>query len=330
MAWTSSESLSDPIRMNLPKVSLVIPNWNGLIHLKGCFDAISRQTFQPRETIMVDNGSTDGSVEFVQRNYPHVRIVTLGENYGFAFAVNRGIETAHGDFVGLLNNDVDLDDHWLERLADALHTDQRLGSVTCRMLNFYDHSMIDSAGDALTRFGSPYSRGYREKDNARFGRRELVFGACAGAALYRREVFTRVGMFDEDFISYYEDVDLSFRAQLAGFRCLYVPEAICYHKRGATGGKVAHYPIRMGERNLTAFYIKNFPLVILLSRFPFILASRVRRMYRSARAGMGRATWEGFVEGFTLLPAMIRKRRKIQKTRVVSIGYVNSLMRRRD
>jgi GT2 family glycosyltransferase len=320
---------SDSKEMNRPTVSIIIPNWNGLVHLKDCFDAIGRQTLRPLETIMVDNGSTDGSFEFVQRKYPHVHIIGLSENLGFAFAVNRGIECARGEFIALLNNDTELDSCWLEALAFALNNDPTLGSVACKMVNFYDRTLIDSAGDGLTRFGSPYSRGYRERDGVRFSRRELVFGTCAGAALYRKEVFTAVGQFDEDFVSYYEDVDLSLRAQLAGFKCLYVPEAVCYHKRGATSSNSASYPIRMQERNLTAFYIKNFPLIVLLGQLPFILASRVRRMYRSVRAGWGRPTWQGFVEGLVLVPRMLKKRRSIQRSRIVSIGYVNSLMRRR-
>ena len=321
--------MSDAIRMNLPTVSIIIPNWNGLAHLRICFDAIGRQTLQPLETIMVDNGSTDGSFEFVRKNYSHVKILGLSSNYGFAYAINRGIETARGEYIALLNNDVDLDDHWLGNLVSAMENEVSLGSVACKMLNFYDHSLIDSAGDALTRVGSPYSRGYGEPDGPQFNTSELVFGTCAGAGLYRREVFAEVGMFDEDFVSYYEDVDFSFRSQLAGFKCLYVPKAICYHKRGATGGKTSLYPIRMTERNLTAYYLKDFPLAILLGKSPFILASRIRRMYRSTRAGWGRATIQGFIEGFKLVPAMLRKRRQVQRSRVVSIKYINSLMRRK-
>ncbi|MEK9138337.1 MAG: glycosyltransferase family 2 protein, partial [Bacteroidota bacterium] len=231
--------------MNLPTVSIIIPNWNGVVHLEDCLNAVHRQTLKPFEVIIVDNGSTDGSFEFVQRNYPDVHMIGLSRNFGFAYAVNRGIEAARGEFIGLLNNDVDLDERWLERLATALATNNSLGSTACKMLDFYDRALLDSAGDAMTPFGSPYNRGHGEPDGEQFNRKELVFGACAGAALYRKEVFTQVGLFDEDFVSFFEDIDFSFRAQLAGFQCLYVPEAICYHKRGATGGKASPYPVRM-------------------------------------------------------------------------------------
>ncbi|MBM2841235.1 MAG: glycosyl transferase, family 2 [Bacteroidetes bacterium] len=284
---------------------------------------------KPLEILMVDNGSTDGSCEFVRQTYPEVRIISLPKNTGFAYAVNRGIENSAGGIIALLNNDIELDEHWLEYLVAGLESDRSVGSVACKMLNFYDRSMIDAAGDALTRVGSPYTRGYAEKDHGQFDKREYTVGACAGAALFKREVFERVGMFDEDFISYYEDIDLTVRAQLAGFKCLYIPEAICYHKRGATANLISDYPIRMGERNLTMFLFKDFPAPILLLKFPFILASRARRVYRAMRAGLARATWVGLLEGILLVPSALKKRRNIQRTRTVSLSYVNSLMRRR-
>jgi hypothetical protein len=244
--------------------------------------------------------------------------------------VNRGIETATGKIIALLNNDIELDTFWLEYLMTALESDRSLGSVACKMLNFYDRAVIDAVGDAITKVGSPFSRGFAEKDHGQYNKREFIFGACAGAALFKREVFDRVGLFDEDFISYYEDIDLSFRAQLAGFKCLYVPEAICYHKRGATGNRIADLPVRMCERNLTAYLFKDLPLPILLSRFPFILASRMRRIYRSMRAGMTKATWVGLFEGILLVPSSLKKRSHIQRTRTVSLSYIDSLMGRRS
>jgi hypothetical protein len=145
--------------------------------------------------------------------------------------------------------------------------------------------------------------------------------------LYRRIVFDRIGLFDEDFVSYYEDQDFAFRAQLMGFRCMYVPEALCYHKRGATGNLIPMYPLRMQERNLTAFYLKNFPWQVLLVKFPLIVGSRMRRWYRAFRLGAGKPMVQGFLEGLRLLPVTLAKRQKVQKTRIVSIRYVFSLMR---
>ena len=312
-----------------PTVSIIMPNWNGLDHLEDSLRSLAQQTLRPLETIMVDNGSTDRSVEFVQRRYPWVSIIQLDHNTGFAVAVNRGILAAKGEFLALLNNDTELSPTWLEVLVTALAERKELGSVAGKMLNFFDRSFIDGAGDGITIAGSPYTRGYAEPDDGRFSSREYVFGVCAGAALIRREVFDRVGMFDEDFISYFEDVDLAFRAQLAGYKSLYVPEAICYHKRGAPGNALATYPVRMQERNLTAYYIKDYPLMLLLTKTPLIVASRVRRIYRLMRAGMGRAMWHGFVEGLARIPRMLVKRREVQKRRTVPLSYMKSFMRRR-
>jgi GT2 family glycosyltransferase len=229
----------------------------------------------------------------------------------------------------LLNNDTEIDDHWLERLVLALHNDQHVGSVACKMLNFSDHTVIDSAGDAMTPFASPYNRGHGEKDGERFSRQEYVFGSCAGAALYRNQVFKHIGMFDEDFVSFYEDVDLSLRAQLAGFACLYVPEAVCYHKRGATGGKASPYPVKMTERNLVAFYVKSFPAGLLIPKLPFIIAGTVRRIYRALLAGMGIPALEGFCQGLGLIPKMLRKRSRVQQLMTVEIAYLASLMEKK-
>lgn len=279
---------------------------------------------------MVDNGSRDGSFEFVQRNYPRVHIIGLSKNFGFAYAVNRGIDTARGEFIALLNNDTDLDDHWLEHLVSAISNDANLGSVACRMLNFFDRTLIDSAGDEMSPFTSIYNRGHGEKDGDKFSRRKLVFGACAGAALYRRTVFQQIGMFDEDFVSFYEDVDFSLRSQMAGFKCLYVPEAICYHKRGATGGKGSAYPVKMTERNLMALYAKSFPAGLFFPKLPFILGGTIRRIYRAARNEMGIPAIKGFFLGLALLPRMLKKRSRVQRLRKVQISYLKSIMSRKE
>lgn len=308
-------------------VCLIIPNWNGEEHLRDCLDSVREQTLSPRQTILVDNGSTDGSLKLVSAEYSWVTVIALQRNVGFAMAVNQGIRASTSTYVALLNNDTQLDPDWLGTLVDVLRDHPELGMAGSKMLNFYHRNVIDGAGDALTRGGAPYTRGMGEPDDGRYSRREYVFSACAGAALYRRIVFDRTGLFDEDFVSYYEDQDLAFRAQLLGFRCMYVPDALCYHKRGATANLVPQYPIRMQERNLTAFYLKNFPWQVLLMKFPFIVGSRLRRVYRAFRTGAGKPTVQGLLEGIRMLPVALAKRRRVQKSRSVRIRYVFSLMR---
>jgi GT2 family glycosyltransferase len=316
-----------PLPTRSPTISLVIPNWNGLAHLADCLDSVHAQTMQPTETIIVDNGSSDGSVEFVMSRYPWAMLIALASNAGVGVALNRGIAASKGEFVALLNNDIALSPRWLETMVAALESEPAAGSIACKMVKFFDRGRIDAAGDFLTRAGSPYTRGSDEPDDGRYRLREFVFGACGAAALYRRSMLNVIGTFDEDFIAYYEDVDLSFRAQLADYRCLYVPDAVCYHKRGATYGKVSGFAIRMQERNLTALYIKNFPTRLLMKKMLMIMASRVRRLYRSAKVGVGRPALAGLWEGLRATPLMLRKRRAIQQMRKVPLEHLGTFMK---
>lgn len=311
----------------MPTVSIIIPNWNGMAHLPDCLDSIGVQTMEPMETIIVDNGSSDGSVEFVKTHYPWAVVIPLPSNAGVGIALNRGISESRGEYLALLNNDIALSPQWLETMVTALQSEAQAGSVACKMLKFYERNRIDAAGDFLTRAGAPFARGFNEPDNGEYDTRGFVFGACGGAALYRRAMLEEIGVFDEDFVSFFEDVDLAFRAQLAGYKCLYVPTAVCYHKRGATFRTRSGYEIRMMQRNLTSLYVKNFPAWLLLTKMPLILASRGRQLYRSVSGGGLISAVTGMWEGFLLVPAMLRKRGAIQGKRRVSLQYIRTFMR---
>ena len=304
-------------------VSVVIPNWNGKHHLATCLDSLRQQTLPPEEVIVVDDASSDGSVEFLRESYPWVTVIARRLNGGFTSTVNAGVAACRGTFVALLNNDTELHPEWLARMVQTLKAHEVAGSAACKMVRFHDRSVLDGAGDFLSRAASPYTRGFGEPDDGRYSVRESIFGACAGAALYRRQVFDSVGGLDEDFIVYYDDVDLAFRAQLAGFTCVYEPAAVCYHKRGATTGSNA---IRLQERNLTAVHLKNLPGPLLLIGFPVLLFSRFRRLYRLVREGAGRPALRGTLQGLRLIPRMLAKRRQVQRSRRVSLRYVLSLL----
>jgi GT2 family glycosyltransferase len=306
-------------------VALIIPNWNGRPHLEVCLSSVARQTVRPLHTIVVDNGSTDDSGAFIRSRFPWVECLTLDRNWGFAAAVNRGIGASAEPYVALLNNDTELDAGWMEIMLRALDTDRSAGMAACKMLRFDDRRIIDSAGDAFTRGGSPVTRGAGEIDRGQYDRPEYVPGTCAGAALYRRELFDRIGVFDEEFVSYYEDVDLSLRAQLAGYQCIYVPSAICFHKRGATAGRLAHFPARMQERNLTAVQIKNFPAGVWMRKGPVIILSRIRRLARECRTDARGAALGGFLQGLGMIPRLLRKRRRTLALSAVSSSRILSL-----
>ena len=306
-------------------VSLIIPNWNGARHLDVCLTSIAAQSRRPDRAILVDNGSSDDSVAFVAGRFPWMECIALPRNVGFAAAVNRGIEASTEEYVALLNNDTELDVRWLGEMLRELESDASAGMAACKMLRFDERTTIDAAGDSLTRGGSPLTLGAGERDGEKFNLRRYVPGTCAGAALYKRNMLSRIGLFDEDFVSYYEDVDLSLRAQLAGYRCVYVPTAICYHKRGATSALLKDFPVRMQERNLTALHVKNFPASVLLRKAPSIFVGRVRRLWRELLAGVGPAALGGLLQGMVLIPHMARKRKGVLGFRSVPADYIASL-----
>lgn len=316
LAPVSTRPPADPPAPTTPTVSVVIPNWNGAPHLPTCLASLRSQSLTPLETLLVDNGSTDGSRELVARDFPEITILPLPSNRGFAAAVNHGIRTARGTFVALLNNDTELDRDWLLALVSVLERHPGAASTASRMLRFDDRSTIDGAGDLLTRGGLPLTRGSGEPARGAYDREEEIFGACAGAALYRRRVLLEVGLFDEEYVSYYEDADLSLRLRLEGYTCIYTPAAVCYHKRGATASLLRnHYPIRMQERNLTLLHLKNLPWRFLLRNTPVILAARTRRLARAVRAGLARPAAEGLLEGILLIPSALAGRRTIRNPR---------------
>jgi GT2 family glycosyltransferase len=311
-----------------PRVTVVIPNWNGERFLGLCLGSLREQSFRDFETILVDNGSVDGSRSFVEEHFPEVKVVPLGENRGIAAAFNAGIEASRVEYVVLLNNDTELDPGWLEALVRAAEDRPESGLFASRLVDFYDRSVLDGAGDAMRLSGLPYRLGHGERDRSRFDKPGYVFGACAAAALYRREMLDEVGLFDEDFVSYCEDGDLSFRAQLAGYRCFYVPGAVVYHMGSAsTGGKRSPTATRLGSRNSFSLLVKNLPLSAVPHILPFFLAGQLARTITAAATGSLRAHLEGLAGAWHHLPLMLRKRAEIQKRKRLSDAEVRGLLR---
>jgi GT2 family glycosyltransferase len=277
------------------------------------------------EVILVDNGSSDQSIAYVREQHPSVRTIALQENVGFAKGVNVGIKASDSEFVALINNDIELESHWLANLVEALRTVREVGAVTGKMLNYYQRDVIDAAGDELSLNGNAGCRGHGEKDGEFYDEQCLVFGVCAGAALYRRSMFNDVGLFDEDFFAWYEDADLDLRMQLRGYKCMYVPTAVCYHKRGGTVKTSSPFFVRHYTRNNLLYVTKNFPLAIILIKAPRIIVSRIWRWSDHVREGNGRAVLDALVQFTRMLPATMKKRRKILAGRKVSLPYIGSL-----
>jgi GT2 family glycosyltransferase len=312
-----------------PRVTVVIPNWNTRRFLGPCLNSLRQQIFEDFETVLVDSASTDDSVDFVAENFPEVKIITLGENRGFSGAVNAGIEASETEFVALLNNDTEQDPGWLAALVRAADAHQEAGFLASKLVDFHDRRLLDGAGDALRRSGLPYRIGHREVDRGQFDSPAYVFGACAAAALYRRRLFKEIGLFDEDFFAYCEDGDVSFRAQLAGHRCLYVPDALVYHIGSvSTGGKRSPTATRLGTQNGVNLLVKNLPTSLFVSSLPSLMAGQISRVLITALSPGGlRAYFSGLAGAWRLLPRMLERRKAIQKGRRVSDAYVRDLLR---
>jgi GT2 family glycosyltransferase len=288
---------------------------------------LRRQSFRDFETIVVDNGSTDDSLDLLARDYPEVRVVALTENRGLAGGTNAGIGVTDAEIVATLNNDTEAHPDWLRELAGALEAHPEAGSAASKMLLFDRRDVIHSAGDYYRLDGIPGNRGVWERDDGRYARPELVFGACAGAAAYRRRMLEDVGLFDESFFMYCEDVDLAFRAQLLGYRCIYVPTAIVYHMLSATGGgPLASYYC---GRNFLRVIAKDMPGPLLRRHWPRVVGAQLRLAadaLRHVREPAARARLRGQLRGLSELPTLLRARRAVQPRRRVPTGYLRSIM----
>jgi GT2 family glycosyltransferase len=310
-----------------PLLSVVIPNWNGARYLPTCLDALARQTYPALEIIVVDNASSDDSSALIRSGYPAVRLLELSENRGFTGACNAGIQAASGEFIALLNNDTEADTGWAAAVVDAFKRHPEAGSVASKMLLFDQRDHIHTAGDYFTKDGRAGNRGVWQRDSGQFDEEAYVFSACGGSAVYRRALLDQVGLLDDDFFFSGEDVDLGWRAQLAGWRCLYTPAAVVYHHLSATGGGVtASY---YDGRNLIFILIKNFPAAFWRRYGLLVLRAQLRLAWEALRAWRGaaaRARLRGMLAGLGGVPRMLRKRRVVQAARTVSLEYLDTLL----
>jgi GT2 family glycosyltransferase len=311
-----------------PLISVVIPNWNGKKFLAGCLDSLKAQTYEPIEVVIVDNGSKDGSVEYLQENYPEVKLVTFPVNTGFSPAVNAGIKASTGEMVALLNNDTVVDPNWMSELIKAMNEHPEAGSAGCKMLAYDDHTLLDGAGDGYRRGGLPGRIGHKERDTGRFNRKRYLLGACGGAALYRRELFEAIGYFDEDYFAYLEDVDLGLRAQAAGFKCIYVPTSIVYHLGcGTTGSGYSPLVVRLSARNNWNTIVKNIPMPLLWKFMPHICFWQLYYLaVVTVRGGQLMPWLKGTFEAVKLFPTMMEKRREINRLRKTSLEYMEQII----
>jgi len=319
------------------KIIIIIPNWNGAIDLPASIDSILAQTYTHFSLVVVDNGSTDDSravIEAYMQRDNRVEGIFLDKNYGYTGGVNPGLKQAieqKAAYAAPFNNDARADKHWLEHLVAFLDAHPTYGIATCTFLHS-DGKTIDSTGDLYTVWGLSFPRG-RDQPTAVHTQHTLdIFGASGGATLYRVSMLEKIGIFDEDFFAYYEDIDLSFRAQLNGWKVAYVESAVAYHERGKTSNRLANR--KAGDSAATPFlteqFMKNLPYIIVkdvpagllwhvLPRFAF---AYVLFFWRAVSDGRGMSACKGTLLFWCKLPKKLAQRRTIQKHRTVSNDYI--------
>jgi GT2 family glycosyltransferase len=312
-------------------VFVIIPNYNGANMLATSIDSILAQSYKNLKLIVVDNGSTDDSRTFIESyeiKDDRVRSIFRDKNYGYTGGVNPGIELAIKekiDYVAPFNNDAIADKDWLKHLVAFLDQHHESGIAACKLLH-EDGKTFDSTADIYTSWGIPYPRGRDEPVSNRYDLQTNIFGASGGASIYRVSMLRKIGGFDQDFFAYYEDIDLSFRAQLAGYKVGFVPTSVVYHGQGKTTEKMASgFTTTQYMKNLPIIVIKDLPLSLWRHVLPRFWLAYTIFFINAFLQGRGWAALKGWLIVWKLLPAKFIARRRIQKTRTVSDQYIWNL-----
>ena len=308
-----------------PEVSVVIVSWNGRQHLDLCLASVAAQAGVETETIVVDNGSTDGTADYIRSRYRWVRVINLEENRGFTGGNNAGAREARGRFIAFLNNDTAADPGWLRALLSGLDERDRFALATSRIVYMHDPEILDSAGDSALRCGGAFKRFHGQPASAAL-RTEEVFGVCGAAFLLPKAVWDELGGFDDDFFASHEDVDLSYRARLRGYRCRYVADAIVRHVGSATLGPASAFSVFQSQRNLEWVYLKDTPGSLLWPTLPGHLMYDLAACAHFTRIGRLGPFLRAKVAALAGLPAILRKRAAVQRDRRVGAGAIAPLL----
>lgn len=306
------------------KTSVIIPNWNGLELLKVCLPSIKKQTLKNFEVIIVDNGSTDGSREYIKKNFPEFRVIPLEKNYGFSPAVNIGISKSNSKYIVLINNDTKVDKDCLKYLVRSADKYQDVAMVAAKMLQYHNPLLIDSAGDYIDTVGHANNLGQGEKDGEKFNKPDYLFLATGGGSLFKKDILKKVGYFDDDYFAYMEDVDLCLRIQLIGFKGWYEPKAKIYHIHKATSSRNKAFTQYLQFRNMTMTIIKDFPTKLLLKDLNWLKIILVNintfRYLTFSGYFLSAVRAQAYIL-FNLLK-ILNKRSRIQSSKTVSDDYI--------
>jgi hypothetical protein len=326
-----------------PFISVIILNWNGKRFLEECIDSVKGQTFRDFETILVDNGSTDGSAEFAEERYGEfIRIIRNRKNLGYTGGNNVGIRSARGEFIVLLNNDTWVHPNWLEELVRGVGSDHRVGMWAPKIYSYFKKNQIEAVGELIYWDGLNRARGQYEQDRGQYEEIEEVFFPCGNSGMYRKILFDEIGLFDEDFFAYGDDTDIGIRARMAGWKCLYVPKAILYHKGSGSTGQYSPFKAFYVERNRFWITVKYFPLPLLFLSVFFTFYRFILQAYGalSHKGAAGKFTeiyspyclvgilLKAYGSGFRYLPRMWRKRKMLKPLKKVTNGEIFSWFKR--
>ena len=328
------------------RVAVVVVTWNRRELLRSCLQSLTRQQLnQPFEVVVVDNGSSDGSAEMVQQEFAgqaafRLKLIRNLENRGFCAANNQGFAASDSELVALLNNDAEAEPDWLGALAGAFDQNREVGMAASKILVYEDPRRIDKVGHLIYPDGQNRGRGTGEVDAGQYDRVEEVLWPDGCAAMYRREMLDQIGGFDEDFFAYADDAELGLRARIAGWSCLYIPQAVVRHHRGATLGVRSSRRLQLIERNRVLLAAKLFPWSLLWLNGAYYLI-RVAASLRAAARNRGEvgqfqgtrgkmraalALLTGDLQALTLLPRMLAKRRHVNQIRKLSPQEVKKLI----
>ncbi|WP_136798303.1 glycosyltransferase family 2 protein [Desulfosediminicola ganghwensis] len=303
-----------------PIIEVIIPSWNGRNYLAGCLRSLKEQSCSAFSVTVVDNGSCDDTEGFLREYHPWVRLIRFEQNQGFSAAVNAGIKAGETDWYLLLNNDTEIARDCIEVLGRAIQQYPGYDFFSLKMMSYHQRQVLDGAGDAVLRGGAGYKVGTLEEDKGQFAEDRDVFGACAGAALYNRRFFDKVGLFDEDFFAYLEDVDLNMRAARAGLKCRFLSQAVVYHIGSASSGsKINPFTIRLSTRNNINVLVKNYPISLLWRFLPAILFYQIMWLCFVIKKRQLKAYLKGVAGALLQLTDMKRKREQLYLRNLLSV-----------
>lgn len=284
----------------MPEVTIIIPNYNGMAYLETCLTSLQKQTVSEFRVLIVDNGSSDGSLAWIDEHCKEVKVLALDKNYGFCTAVNKGIEASDTPYVILLNNDTEAEPEFVEALLLEIKKSTNIFSCQAKMMDFKNRQIMDDAGDYYCALGWAFAKGKGRKEQL-YMEKTPIFASCAGAAIYRRSIFEEIGYFDEGHFAYLEDIDIGYRAKIYGYTSYFVPSARVYHMGSATtGSRYNEIKVRLSARNSIYMAYKNMPLLQLIFNSPLLLLGILLKFLFFTKRHLGKEFFTGIFQGFML------------------------------